>query len=315
MIEPLVLDTIREIVGSGHADLAAALNELGFAEVIEEDEAAASIALLTECGWALAGSNALDYLIARALGVELSSTTAVLHPRPGSSWPPRTDDPVGLGLGGWTDVENVIAVLDTPDGAQWKTIPRRRLTVAPISGLDPDLRLVQVSGAEAIEAIAGTPVDPPAIRALAHRALAAEMTGVAQAALNLAADHVRVRQQFGQAIGSFQAVRHRLAEGWAYVSGAEALTAAAFETRSDSLSAMAKVWTGRAVELTTRHVLQVCGAIGLTDEFTLHRYVRRMQLLDLLWGSGEELAEETGRALLDQDFSSDLLSPQHLITV
>ena len=64
--------------------------------------------------------------------------------------------------------------------------------------------------------------------AAAHRALAAEIIGVAERALELAVEHTSTRRQFNAPIAAFQAVRHRLADAYVAIAAARALLAASF---------------------------------------------------------------------------------------
>ncbi len=126
--------------------------------------------------------------------------------------------------------------------------------------------------------------------AAAHRALASELLGLSRGALALAVRHVSDRTQFGRPIGSFQAVRHRLAEAYAWAAGTEALVEAAWEDRSRRSAATAKAHAGHTHALVVRHGMQVSGAMGLTWEYDLHRYVRRGFLLNVVLGSSDTLA-------------------------
>jgi alkylation response protein AidB-like acyl-CoA dehydrogenase len=63
-------------------------------------------------------------------------------------------------------------------------------------------------------------------------------------------------------------------------------------------AAAAKAAAGRAQRTVAASALQVCGALGLTEEFVLHRYVSRAALLDLLYGDHVRLTAALGTALL-----------------
>jgi alkylation response protein AidB-like acyl-CoA dehydrogenase len=130
--------------------------------------------------------------------------------------------------------------------------------------------------------------------------LAAELVGVGRAALALGIEHVTARTQFGRPIGSFQAVRHRLAEVHADLAGAATLVEVAF-LDDDAASAMiAKAAAGRAADKAVRSVMQVSGAIGLTAEYDLHRHVRRAAVLDQLAGDSPRLEQRLGQMLLER---------------
>ena len=125
--------------------------------------------------------------------------------------------------------------------------------------------------------------------AAAHRALATELVALADEALRIAVEHVRVRVQFGSPIGSFQSPRHLLADASATLEGARALLDETWRY-GGSLSALtAKAAAGRAHRAISDAALQVCGAIGLTAEHDLHRYVTRGFQIDSLCGSHHQL--------------------------
>jgi hypothetical protein len=132
--------------------------------------------------------------------------------------------------------------------------------------------------------------------ALARRALAHALVAIADSALTLAVDHARDRVQFGRAIGSFQAVQHRLAEAKVTLEGARSLVHAA--TADDSIASLAaKAAAGGAAIAVTQAAQQVLGGIGFTGEHPLHRLVKRALLLDQLLGSSVKLRPVIGQEL------------------
>jgi alkylation response protein AidB-like acyl-CoA dehydrogenase len=146
----------------------------------------------------------------------------------------------------------------------------------------------------------------------AHRALAAEITGTAERALELAVEHTSSRRQFNAPIAAFQAVRHRLADGYVAIAAARALLAASFGDVSwpATAAAAAKARAGRAHQTVSTAAVQVCGAMGATLEHPLHQYVNRGAVLDGLLGSSGELTAELGsvvRATVTADGQLPLL--------
>ncbi|MFK4105223.1 acyl-CoA dehydrogenase family protein [Streptomyces sp. NPDC019531] len=124
-----------------------------------------------------------------------------------------------------------------------------------------------------------------------RRALGWWLLGSGRAMVSLARTHVLDRVQFGRPLASFQAVRHRLAETFVALEGAEAALVAA----EDSFSCLlAKAAAGQAALTAARHCQQVLGGIGFTAEHPLHRHVRRALVLDGLLGSARELTREAG---------------------
>ncbi|MFI1213530.1 acyl-CoA dehydrogenase family protein [Streptomyces sp. NPDC020802] len=140
-------------------------------------------------------------------------------------------------------------------------------------------------------------VDPgdPVPLAEGHRALGWWLLGTGRAMLALARGHVLSRHQFGRPLASFQALRHRLAETYVALEGAEAVLAAA---GNDTGALLAKAAAGRAALTAARHCQQALGGIGFTAEHDLHRHVKRALVLDGLLGSSRELTRAAGASLL-----------------
>ena len=137
-----------------------------------------------------------------------------------------------------------------------------------------------------------------------RRALGWWLVGTGRAMLALARSHALDRAQFGRPVASFQAVRHRLAETFVALEGAEAALLAA---EDDLGSLLAKAAAGQAALTAARHCQQVLGGIGFTAEHDLHRYVRRALILDGLLGSARELTREAGALVREQGSAPRLL--------
>ena len=119
---------------------------------------------------------------------------------------------------------------------------------------------------------------------------AAVLVGLGQAMLDMTVGYVKERQQFGQPIGSFQAVKHHLADAALALAFARpAVWRAAWSvahlepTRARDVS-MAKALASDAAELVGRKALQCHGAIGYTVEADLHLYLKRTWALARTWG-------------------------------
>ncbi|MEU0741266.1 acyl-CoA dehydrogenase family protein [Streptomyces sp. NPDC006134] len=128
-----------------------------------------------------------------------------------------------------------------------------------------------------------------------RRALGWWLLGTGRAMLGLARRHVLDRHQFGRPLASFQALRHRLAETYVALEGAEAALTAA---EDDTGALLAKAAAGRAALTAARHCQQALGGIGFTAEHELHRHVERALVLDGLLGSARDLTREAGALLL-----------------
>jgi alkylation response protein AidB-like acyl-CoA dehydrogenase len=116
-------------------------------------------------------------------------------------------------------------------------------------------------------------------------ALAAELYGTMSAALEITVAYVKRRRQFGRAIGSFQALQHRLAMCTVLVEGARWLT---FEAASKDVpgesAATAAAYAAEAANQLFRETHQLTGAMGFTREHDLHVFSMRLQALRLELG-------------------------------
>ncbi len=281
-----------------------ALAGLGWADALAEDEQLAVSALFEAQGRAGASSSALDVLLARCLGQEAA---LVLLPPFGQTGPP------GRRTGGAVDVHGLVlapgagagpahvvcAGREEADGLAIATVPLDDLARRPVRGLDPDLGLVEVTGTST-----GATTQPitaaswAGTSATGQRALAHELLGASAAMLELARAHALDRIQFGVPIASFQAVRHRLADTLVAIEAARAALEAAWAQPSTVNAAVAKALAGRGARVAARHCQQVLAGVGFTAEHALHRYVRRVRVLDGLLGDTRSLTRAMGEQLL-----------------
>ncbi|MFG2455617.1 acyl-CoA dehydrogenase family protein [Streptomyces sp. NPDC048523] len=124
-------------------------------------------------------------------------------------------------------------------------------------------------------------------------ALAAEQVGVATRALDMAVEYAKVRHQFGRPIGSFQAVKHLLADVLLEVESARAAAHYALLAAENSESAdpelpavasLAKAFCSDACVQAAEENIQVHGGIGFTWEHPAHLYLKRAKTSHLLFG-------------------------------
>lgn len=137
-------------------------------------------------------------------------------------------------------------------------------------------------------------VDTEKARHLALTGMAITMVGACQRVLDLALEHVKQRQQFGVAIGSFQAVQHKAVDMHVAIERARALsyfaalTIAADDPRRRLASAMAKAAAGECQAVVFRHGLQLFGAMGFTWENDVQFALKRAKAGELLLGGAAE---------------------------
>jgi alkylation response protein AidB-like acyl-CoA dehydrogenase len=130
-------------------------------------------------------------------------------------------------------------------------------------------------------------------------AVAHELVGASRAMLDLAREHALERVQFDRPIASFQAVRHKLAETFVYLEGADALLDDAWEAGTSDYAAMAKAFAGRAARVAAKHCQQVLAGIGFTAEHPFHLYLKRVLVLNRLLGDTKSLTRAFGEQLLE----------------
>ncbi|MGI6853932.1 acyl-CoA dehydrogenase family protein [Mesorhizobium sp. 1B3] len=132
-----------------------------------------------------------------------------------------------------------------------------------------------------------------ATRDAALLAAAAENLGAMQTLFDMTLEYVKTRKQFGRAIGSFQALQFRLVDLWVKLDEARSLVItaamAADEEQADAprLAAAAWIqtlWSGKAI---CEEAIQMHGAIGMTEECAVGRYVKRILVNELMFGPAE----------------------------
>ncbi|MCI4080968.1 hypothetical protein MRQ86_11600 [Streptomyces sp. MMS21 TC-5] len=131
----------------------------------------------------------------------------------------------------------------------------------------------------------------------ASAVLAAEAVGAAGQALARTVEYVRQREQFGRAIGSFQAVKHRLADTLVALEFARPLVWAAALSLAPGDVAAAKLRCGEAAYRAAMTALQLHGAVGYTEELDLSLWLRRARPLRDAWGTPSACRAEVLRSL------------------
>lgn len=122
-------------------------------------------------------------------------------------------------------------------------------------------------------------------------ALSAEMLGSSIAAFEMTHEYLQTRKQFGQLIGSFQALQHRAAKMFTEIelttSCVSAALSAVDEQRNDlaELASLAKARAGETVHLVSNDTVQLHGGIGMTDDHDAGFYMKRARVQEALLGS------------------------------
>lgn len=283
-----VQDAVARSTGS---ELDHALAAQGWTDALTLDAQTAVSVLFEAQGRANATSGALDIVLSHGLGVEPG---LVVLPPLGQTEPPGRADGDTIAVRGLVTAADEVPMHVVSSGGSLATVDG--LSRRVIRGLDPVLGLVEVTGACTSTTMRS--VGWEGAVAAGQRALGHQLVGAAAAMLDLAREHALERIQFDVPIASFQAVRHRLADSLVAVESARSAIDAAWEAGSPFDGAVAKAIAGRSARLVARHAQQVLAGIGFTVEHPLHRYVRRVRVLDGLLGDARSLTREVGERLL-----------------
>jgi len=123
----------------------------------------------------------------------------------------------------------------------------------------------------------------------AYAGLAAEMLGSASAAFDITLDYIKTRTQFGQVIGTFQALQHRAAKWFTDIETTRSCVEAALEALdagndSRALASLAKAKASELVHLASNEMVQMHGGIGMTDAHDSGLFMKRARVTEALFG-------------------------------
>jgi hypothetical protein len=154
--------------------------------------------------------------------------------------------------------------------------PVESLFAYPMGTLKAGVKLMQLSGGDAAN-----------IHKWLRIALAAEASGLLHAAIASAVEHLTLRKQFGRPLGTFQALRHRMAECAVLAGGVRWLALKAAATGDDGDAALAAMHAQESATRVVYDVHQMLAAMGMTLEHSLHLWTYRLKaLLSELGGRG-----------------------------
>jgi hypothetical protein len=280
------------------------LVDSGWLEVYDQDPGEALAALFQVKGEMLAAASLYELVAAPVVGRD-PRQLRIIFPATAKATPGELD---GYATGSLSDGLDLL-IIDDWHGRGSSRIVRlatARVEARPVGGLDAEAGVTRVSGSYRAED--GPLLDDEATARLLdvlRLAVAFELIGQTDHMLRLAIEHVTVREQFGRPLGSFQAVRHRLADVAVLAAGAVSVAAAVTprtgrdHNDTDVAPRAALIAAAAAADAARRNCLQVCGAIGFTWEFGLHRYMRRSLVLEALSGSPQAVAADLGQSLID----------------
>jgi acyl-CoA dehydrogenase len=120
--------------------------------------------------------------------------------------------------------------------------------------------------------------------------LAAEMSGSAQRAFEMTVNYLKERKQFGTEIGSFQALQHRAAHLYSEIELAKSAVLKALQDldahygMAGPICSLAKAKAGEVAKLASQEAVQMHGGIGMTDEYDIGFYMKRIRVAQEMFG-------------------------------
>jgi alkylation response protein AidB-like acyl-CoA dehydrogenase len=280
--------------GAGAREAAVVMEEIGRAVAPVPFLSSAVLATV-----ALLAAGDTDTVSALAQGAATAALVVPLSTAPGSPI-------VGVNLGadgligavssvaGAAEADVLVVPVAGPDGLEIHTVSRADVgvQVSPLLALDMTRPLATVQFSAAASSRVG-PGDTAVAEALQAGAalLASEQLGVAQWCFETTLAYAKQRKQFGRAIGSYQAVKHRLADLWFEVGSATAAARYAADTcaRRDEdagiAAAVAQAFCSDIAVHAAEECVQLHGGIGMTWEYPAHLYLKRAKSDQLALGT------------------------------
>ena len=163
------------------------------------------------------------------------------------------------------DVADVVVAADGTRLTRWTTFTAHR-----VDTIDLTRRLARVEAKDSADIGAD-----PGLAGMAAILLAAEQIGAATKCLDLTVDYTKDRVQFGRPIGSFQALKHRMADLYVAVQSARAVVNDAIAEPSQTSAALARVAASEAFSKVAAEAVQMHGGIAITWEHDIQLYFKR----------------------------------------
>ncbi|MGW0039214.1 acyl-CoA dehydrogenase family protein [Gordonia sp. NPDC003376] len=178
------------------------------------------------------------------------------------------------------------------------------ITVTPRPVVDPTRPLASIT----FDDVAATTITAKAdtedtLRTAAWALLSAEQVGGAARALDLTVQYTKERSQFGRPIGSFQALKHRMADLYTLVETSRSISRAALDAvatgaaDAPELAAAAHVYCSESFATVAGEAIQLHGGIGITWEHDIQLYFKRAHGSALLFGQPHRVVTELGKRL------------------
>ena len=170
------------------------------------------------------------------------------------------------------------------------------VTVTPRQSVDSrDWADISFKGVEVMDAacLGGGVLDPAKLELMldyCRLGICCEMLGLTSACFDMTHEYLKTRTQFGQLIGSFQALQHRAAAMLVEIELTKSCVVAAFEALETGKDvglavSLAKARAGDTLQLITNETIQLHGGIGMTDAHDSGLYIKRARVLEAQFGS------------------------------
>jgi len=292
--QDLLQQTLSRLLRDQPDALQQQFGELGLLDLIDGNGESRSAAMTVhgELGRALGRVPYLQCAAARLLLLELG-----LPARTG--WCSLLLDPssfswsVAPGAALLPFAEQVDEVLIFAQG-HLRALPTADLQAHMLEVVDPTFPLSSVEVPATGEPIAEVSADRVAqalcrAESFGRAALCAEMLGSSQQCLETILEHLRLREQFGRAIGTMQAVQHKAADMAIRMEGMRGFVAAMDSDDDDRTAAMAKAYVSDGARFVAETCMQLYGGMGFTWECSVHRHLRHAHRCGQLLGSPTQL--------------------------
>ena len=182
------------------------------------------------------------------------------------------------------DVADVVVAAPEGGLSRWLSYD-----VQPLRTMDPTRRLARLTPRDtATISLDDAPAAAAKIGQAAAILLAAEQIGAATRCLELTVNYTKQRVQFGRPIGSFQALKHRMADLYAAVQVARAVVNDAIAEPSASSAALARLAASETLNQVAAEGIQLHGGIAITWEHDMHLYFKRAHGSSQLLGTAQE---------------------------
>lgn len=313
-----IVESLRDALSGDLTHPHQAIDDFGWSDLLTDQPDIAVSTLFALWGELLPAGSALDAVMLSAFPGSLPDNTRVVLPPPGQHLPAsRTtaDDMVSIdGVVQTGDGPVLVPCLDAASHITFAVCEAPAVISADPLDLAAGWRLVTAT----TNSVSPDDVPPSGdtdttavwqlMVAAGRRALAHELLGVGAAMADMTVQHVYSREQFGQRLGSFQAVKHQLADVHLWHQIAALSAAAAWEDCGTHSAALAKAAAIRFTRTARAACQQLLGGMGFTWEHSFHRYLRRALTLEPLLGGAEDLHTELGAGLRAGAISDSLVA-------